>query len=249
MEKSAAKSLTKSEIKRLILTEVPRFIKKDPEVREFILRISSERFADKKKTEDRIDRILEELKRDREENQKRWEENQRKWEENQKKWEENQKKWEENQKVINSMLEEIKFLYRKYDTGIGALGSRWGLRAEASFRDAIKGILEEHFPVKVERYKTIDEEGIVFGRPDQIELDLIVRDSKVIVAEIKSSVSKEEVAAFLKKIKVFEAKEGKAVDKKIIISPMIETRALEFARANDIKTYGYPEDVELSDLQ
>ncbi len=260
MKRSTAKTFTKTELRRLILTEVPRFVKKDPEIREFILRIASDRFADRKKTEDRFERLFEELKRDREENQKKWEENQRRWEENQRhlerlerewaeRWEENQKKWEENQKVINSILEEIKLLHRKYDTGIGAIGSRWGLRAEASFRDAIKGILEEHFPVKVERYKAVDEEGIVFGRPDQIELDLIIRDGEVIVAEIKSSISKGDVATFLRKIKVFESKEGRSVMKRILISPMIDNSALEFARANGLKVYGYPEEVDLSELQ
>ncbi|MFN3740655.1 MAG: hypothetical protein ACK4TF_08320, partial [Thermodesulfovibrionales bacterium] len=102
---------------------------------------------------------------------------------------------------------------------------------------------------KVERYSTMDEEGIVFGRPDQIELDLIVRDGVVIAAEIKSSISKAEVATFLRKIKVFEAKEGRSVTQKIIISPMVERRALEFAMESGLKVYGYPEEVDLSDLQ
>ncbi len=278
MKSSTAQKLTKSEIKRLILTEVPRFIKKDREIREFILKISSEKFADKKKTEDRIERILEELKRDRDENQKRWEENQKhlerlerewnerwgenqkRWEENQKhlerlerewneRWEENQKKWEENQRIINSILEEIKLLHRKYDTGIGALGSRWGLRAESSFRNAIKDIIEELIPFKVERYRAMDEEGIVFGRPDQIELDLIIKDGVLIVAEIKSSISKGDVATFLRKVQVYERKEGRAVEKKLIISPMVDTSAMEYAIANSIKVYGYPEEIDIAELQ
>ncbi len=274
MKRTAARPLTKAELKRIIITEVPRFIKKDPEIREFILKISAERFADKKKTEDRFERLLEELRKEREkyekrweenqrrweENEKRWEENQRhlerlekewnaKWEENQRRWEENEKRWEENQKVINSILEEIKLLHRKYDTGIGALGSRWGLRAESSFRDAIKGILEEDFPVKVERYKTMDEEGIVFGRPDQVELDLIIRNGSVTVAEIKSSISKGDVVTFLRKIQVYEKKEGRPVKRKIIISPMVENAALEFAKESGLKVYGYPEEIELSELQ
>ncbi len=249
MKKSNGTILKRSEIKKIIFTEVPRLIKKDPEIREFILRISSEKFADKKKTEDRIDKLIEELRIERLENQKKWEENQKRWKENQKKWEENQKRWEENQKVINSILNEIKLLHKKYDTSIGAIGARWGLRAEGSFREAIKGILEENFPVKVERYKAFDEEGFVFGKPDQIELDLIIKDGFVVVAEIKSSISKEELATFLRKVKIFEKKEGRVVNKMLIISPMIDSRAIAFARENGIKAYGYPEEVELSELQ
>ncbi len=274
MKKSAAKPLTKTELKRIIFKEIPRFVKKDPEIREFILKISAGRFADRKETEDRFERLLEQLRIDREkyekrwqenqrhlerlerewaerweENERRWEENQRRWEENQRRWEENERRWEENQKVINSILEEIKLLHRKYDTGIGALGSRWGLRAESSFRDAIKGILEEDFPVKVERYRTIDEEGLVFGRPDQIELDLIIRNGYVTVAEIKSSISKGDVITYLRKIQVYEKKEGRPVRRKIIISPMVDNAALEFAKESNIKVYGYPEEIELSELQ
>lgn len=235
MKNSSGKTLTKAEIKRIILTEVPRFIKKDPEIREFILRISSEKFAEKKKTEDRFDRILNHLEKLGTE-----------WN---KKWEENQKKWEENQNTIKAVLEEIKLLHRKYDTGIGALGARWGLRAESSFREAIKGIIEEHLPLKVERYRAMDEEGIVFGRPDQIELDLIIRDGMVVVSEIKSSISKADVIIFLKKVNFYEQKEKTVVDKKILISPMIDSAAVEFAQLNGIKVYGYPEEIQISDLQ
>lgn len=85
-EQVTSKTFTEDEIKRLILAEVPRFIKTDSEIREFILRIASERFADNDKTEDRFERFFEELKRDREENQR---------------------KWEENQKIIMSMLNDI----------------------------------------------------------------------------------------------------------------------------------------------
>ncbi|GAB5045922.1 PD-(D/E)XK nuclease family protein [Thermodesulfovibrio sp. TK110] len=184
---------------------------------------------------------------------KKWEKTQaewnKKWEENQKKWEENQKRWEENQMVINSILEEIKLLHRKHDTTIGALGARWGLRAESSFREAIKGILEESFPIKVIKYCEKDKKGSVFGRPDQVELDLIIRDGEVIVAEIKSSFSKGDVATFLRKIDFYEKNEGKKVHRKIIISPMIESGAREFALSYGIEVYGYPEEIEFKELQ
>jgi hypothetical protein len=289
------KTLTKKEIKEIILTELPGLIRKDPRTREFILQLAQERFADKKKTEDRFETLLKEIEKLRvegekkweemrrwwNENQKKWEENQRrweenekkwkenqrrweenqkrlekmeeewnkKWEENQKKWEENQKKWEENQKVINEILAEIKLLHRKHDTSIGALGARWGFRAERSFRDAIKAILEESFPVKVQRYHAKDEEGLVFGRPDQIELDLIVKNGEVIVAEIKSSISKGDVATFIRKLEFYTKKEGRPVTRKLLISPMIDSSAKELAESAGIEVYGYPEEVDFQELQ
>ncbi len=312
------KALSKKEIKEIILTELPKLIKKDLRTREFILQLAQERFAEKKKTEDRFEALLKEIKTLREEGERKWEETRRWWNENLKKWEENEKRWqetqaewnrkweenekrwqetqaewnrkweenekrwqetqaewnrkweeshaewnkrwEENQKVINKMLEEIRLLRerqeaeskridRKFDITIGALGARWGLRAEGSFRNAIKGILEESFPVKVERYHERDEEGVVFGRPDQVELDLIIKDGEVIVAEIKSSISKGDVAIFIKKVEFFIKKEGRPVSRKILISPMIDSSAKEFAESSGIEIYSYPEELNLQELQ
>ena len=132
-------------------------------------------------------------------------------------------------------------MHRLYDTRIGALGARWGLQAESTFREAIKGILEESFPVKVERYLVMDNEGKVFGRPEQVELDLIIKDSEVIVGEIKSSMSKSDIYAFYRKVKFYEEKEEKKVSRKIIISPMIDPRAKKVAEELGIEIYTYPE--------
>ncbi|GAQ95471.1 hypothetical protein TAGGR_2364 [Thermodesulfovibrio aggregans] len=261
--KKSEKQLKKEEIKQLIIAELPKLMKRDAQTRELIYNLMKERFADKRQTEDRFEKILRELQIQREEsekkwaewnrkweeNQKKWEENEKKWEENQKRWEENQRKWEENQRVINSILQEIKLLHRKHDSSIGALGARWGLIDEATFREAMKGILEENFPIKVTRYCKKDTEGEVFGRPDQIELDLIIRDGEVIVAEIKSSTSKGDVATFLRKLNFYEKNEGKKVHRKIIISPMIENAAKEFALSYGIEVYGYPEEVEFKEMQ
>ena len=235
MYKKNGKPLTKEEIKQIIITELPKLLKRDLQTREFIARLFQEKFADKKKTEDRFEKLLKEI------NQQRLE--------SEKKWEEQNKRWEENNKRIDAILEEIKLLHRKHDTTIGALGARWGLRAESSFRDAIKGILEESFPVKVQRYKAKHEEGIVFGKPDQVELDLIVKNGEVIVAEIKSSISKGDVATFLRKIDFYEKKEKASVKRKIMISPMFDYGAREFALSSGIEVYGYPEEVDFKELQ
>ena len=179
-----------------------------------------------------------------EEQNRRWEEQRKLWEEQNRRWEEQQKRWEEQQRINRELMEEIKKLHRKYDTGIGALGARWGLRAESSFREAIKGILEEDFPVKVERYLAYDQEGEVFGRPDQVELDLIIRDGKTLIAEIKSSMSKSDVFVLKRKVEFYKKREGKEVDRVLIISPMVDSKAMDLAREYGFEVYSYPEDVE-----
>ena len=113
------------------------------------------------------------------EESKRWEEQNRKWDEQNRKWdeqrvelkmltEEQNRKWEENQQELLRLHEEIMAQAKKFDRTIGALGARWGLQSEKAFRDALAGILEENFGVQVVRVTDYDDEGEVFGRPDQV---------------------------------------------------------------------------------
>lgn len=94
------------EIKDIIKSELPRMMETDPEIREFIFKITRDLYAGKQETESRFDRILNELQRDREANER---------------------KWEENQKEIRSLIRSVEALSRKHDSSIGALGARWGL--------------------------------------------------------------------------------------------------------------------------
>ena len=246
---------TNEEIKKIIMAELPKLIEKDPEIRRFILDITHEKYADKEETGDRIDRILDELKRDREARDKKWEENQKaqdkkweaqdkKWEAQDKRWEAQDKRWEENQKVINEMLASIKIFNRRIDSTIGALGSRWGLQTEAAFRNGLKAILEESFGVKVERYEDYDHNGVVFGRPDQVELDVIIHDGTLILCEIKSSMSKSDMYIFCRKKDFYENKHGRKASRVMVISPMINDSARVVAKNLNVEIYGYAEDVE-----
>ena len=58
--------MTASEIRELIKQELPRLVKEDPEIHALILHLSRKEFAPKQQTEDRFDRILAQLERDRE---------------------------------------------------------------------------------------------------------------------------------------------------------------------------------------
>jgi hypothetical protein len=226
------------EIKKIIMTELPRLMKSDPDIRTFILDVTRERYADKTETERRIDRILDELKKDREARDK-------KWEAQEKKWEAQEKKWEENQKVITEMLASIKAVDRRIDSTIGALGARWGLQTEGAFRDGLKAILEEPFGVKVERYEDYDHDGGVFGRPDQVELDVIIHNRTLILCEIKSSISKSEIYTFWRKKDFYENRHGRKANRVIVISPMVDDSAMAVAKDLGVEVYGYAGDVRI----
>lgn len=57
-----------------------------------------------------------------------------------------------------------------------------------------------------------DESGEVFGRPDIVEMDVIVRDGEVLVCEMKSSVSRGDVYLFERKVRSYEKRTGRKVD-------------------------------------
>ncbi len=204
-----------------------------------------------------------ELRALREEQNLKWEENQEelralreeqnlKWEENQEELralrEEQNHKWDDNQAVIRSMLGELRRVDRRIDSTIGALGARWGLSSEQSFRGALKAILEETFGVTVERFLKKDQTGQVFGRPDQVEIDVVVRNGEVLLVELKSSMSSGDMYIFDRKVLFFENETGRKASRKIVVSPMLEERALGVAKELGIETYSAAEDVRAQDL-
>ena len=125
---------------------------------------------------------------------------------------------------------------RTFDSKMGALGARWGLDTEESFRQGMRAILED-VGFKVEHYLVYDGEGKVFDRPDQVELDVIVRDGKLMLIEIKSSTGRADVAAFHRKVRFYEEREGRKADRRIMVSPFVEEGARKLALALDTEIY------------
>ena len=228
--------MEQSDVIILIQQELPRLIAQEPQVRDFILRTVSEYYAGRQETDSKFDRILAELQRDREEQARKWDEQNRKWDEQNRKWHE--------------QLAEIRRLDKRFDSTIGALGSRWGMASEASFRNALEGILTESFGVEVLNLTLYDQEGEVFGRPDQVELDLIIKNGMTIACEIKSSIDKAGMYSFGRKADFFAKHENREISRKIVISPMVDRRALPVAKALGIEVYSYADAVEgLSEQQ
>ena len=209
-------------IRKIILSELPTLIESDPAIRSSISRIGSERYADRRQTDNHIDRILDELKEDRERSEQRWQEDHR---------------------TIQEMLAEIKQIKTKHEASIGALGARWGLQSESAFRNGLKAILEKSFHVNVERYADFDQEGAVFGRPDQVELDVIIFNGTVILCELKASMSKSDMYAFWRKAQFYEKQHQRRADRLLAISPMIDDKAKQVAKELQIETYSYSDEV------
>jgi hypothetical protein len=236
----------------IIRRELPALLRQDPELRRFILDLTRGLYADRVQTEDRFDRLLDELRRDREEQTRKWEENNRRWEGNNReqngKWEQNNHRWEENNREQNrkweesrqefaAVHEEIMAQARKFDRSIGALGARWGLQSEAAFRNALAGILEQSFGVTVRNVCEFDDTGEVFGRPDQVEIDIIIKNGLLLILELKSSMDKAGMYNFERKARFYERRHQRKADRLIVVSPMIEPKAHAVARDLGIETY------------
>ena len=200
-------------------------------------RWAEERAEDKKKWEA--------LERKWEAQDRKWEAQNKNWEAQNKNWEAQEKKWEENQRVTNDLLASVKAIVKRLDSSIGALGARWGLHSEASFRNGLKAILEESFGVKVIRYEDYDSKGRVFGRPDQIEMDIIIHNHTLILCEIKSSISKSDLYAFWRKKGFYEEKHECKATRSMVISPMIDDKARAAAKELGIEMYSYADSVEI----
>lgn len=168
----------------------------------------------------------------------------RRWQQQQEEW---NRRWEENQKEHQEFRESFRHLLQRIDTGISAIGARWGIFAESAFREGIRAILEESFGVQVLRYQGYDETGDVFGHPDQVELDLIIRDSTLIVCEIKSSMSRSDMYTFDRKVRFYERQEGRRADRKMVISPMVEEKAVQIAQRLGIEVYTHADEVRLQE--
>ena len=137
-----------TEIKQLLETEVPVILQESPGFKEWLQDFIRRQTVSKESFDERFDRMMNEFAADRENQRRHWDEQERKWDEDSRKWDET--------------LNEIRSIKTKQEQSIGALGARWGIASEASFRAALQGILEDSFQVQVRNVNEFDDEGMVF---------------------------------------------------------------------------------------
>ncbi|MFZ8846628.1 MAG: hypothetical protein ACO2O6_05450, partial [Candidatus Hydrothermia bacterium] len=85
----------------------------------------------------------------------------------------------------------------------------------------------------VENVVFFDDEGYVLLKPSRIEID--IKDGRKIAVEIKSSVSEGDVSTFERKVKLYEKKFNIKIDKKIILTPFANSKAIEIAKSLGIE--------------
>ena len=234
--------MEKQEIVQLVKEQLPALLEESPELERWIEHLTAQRYANRQQTESRFDQLLGELRRDREEQSRKWAEQNRKWEESKA---ESDRKWAEQTEQNKRLWLEVGEQKSRLDRKIGALGARWGIGSERAFRHALAAVLTESFGVEVLNINEYDDAGEVFGRPDQIELDIIVRNGTLIIFELKSSTDRSQLYIFSRKIAFYEKRHQRTADRKILVSPFIHPRAQELAQELGIETYGDSSEVEL----
>ena len=234
------------EVEKIVHEILPRLLTEHPEVRYQIEKLIEKSALPREEAESRFERLLNEIREMRLESERRWEEWRREWREERKRiWEEIERLRIEAQEERKLFREAVERLDRKIDRTIGALGARWGLMSEEAFRRGLQKILEDLTSYRVKRLWLYDERGEVFGHPDQVEIDVLIYNGEVWAVEIKSSVSREEVYAFDRKVRFYENREKRRVSRKLIISPMVDPRARDVAERLGVEIYTAPEDVKV----
>ncbi len=138
----------------------------------------------------------------------------------------------EHGKAIKALQSQVAELGR----ALVALGARWGLMAESSFREAMKNIVERVFGGTVDKWARYDYEGLVYGRPAIVEVDLIIKDDTHLLVEVKSSISRGDVAELLRKAQRYEREVG-VKPMLAIVSPYVADAARKLAEELAIEVY------------
>ncbi|MFP3195358.1 MAG: DUF3782 domain-containing protein [Caldivirga sp.] len=125
--------------------------------------------------------------------------------------------------------------HEKLAASITALGYRYGIYTEDVFRDAIKYLIEDLLKAyEVRRWTYYDNEGVVFGYPSVIDVDILIRDNEHILIEYKASIDRGDIAELAREGILYE-RVNKVKPKLLIVGPVVRRRALELAKALNIE--------------
>ncbi len=198
---------------------------------------------------------LEERQQKLEERQQRLEERMLKLEERMIKLEERQQMLEERQQKLEERLlkveEELAELRRSHNMLIKkminleklvtTIAHRFGVITETAFREALSDILARYFGATASRLDVFDEEGIVFGYPSMVNIDVVVKDDVHIVVEVKSRVDGWDVLKVVRLARLYEKKTG-VKPRMAIVAGYATKKAIEVAKKFGVDIYTYLED-------
>ena len=138
---------------------------------------------------------------------------------------------------MNRLRKDMMLGFERLDRHLSALGARWGLVAEEAFREGLKGFLEKELKLRVERWVERDEEGVVYGYPSVVEIDLSISDEKITLIEVSSHIRPSDVLLFVRKAQFYWKVTGRKPDRLLIVTPYAEDGAFKTAREYGVEIY------------
>ncbi len=139
------------------------------------------------------------------------------------------------QQELRRDYQELRGEVRSLKRTVDVIAHRFGVISERSFREGMREVLEEELgTATVTRLTMIDESGVVYGHPSEVEVDVLVKDGKHILVEVKSRVSKADVAELHRIGLLYEKKYGiKPV--LLIIGGIVDESAKNIAKELKVK--------------
>ncbi|AEM39058.1 protein of unknown function DUF1626 [Pyrolobus fumarii 1A] len=112
---------------------------------------------------------------------------------------------------------------------VNIVAHRFGLVTEAGLKETMKTVIEEILGVgSVSKLTLRDEEGIVYGYPCEVDMDVVVRDTRHVIVEVKSRVDPGDVRIAALKAKLYE-KFYRVKPRVLIVGGFISPKAYEAA--------------------
>jgi hypothetical protein len=138
---------------------------------------------------------------------------------------------------MNKLREDMIRGFELVESHISALGARWGIMAESTFRESLRGLLEKELGYRVEKWTVFDEAGRVYGYPSVVDVDVTVSDGKLILIEVSSHIKASDITTFRRKAELYTEKTGKRPDKLVVVTPYIDDTAQKAAKELEIEVY------------
>ena len=220
-----------------VVRSLPVLLKEQPELRTEIYEIISDEFVRRsefyeymKKSDDRFERLLQELRAFREDTNRRFEAVDKRFEAVDKRFEAVDKRFEEMREDMERRFEEVYHRFDKVDTDfkdlkdwVGIVVGGFQRRAGRNLEDAVAGTLRIALgkEVKPENImmsrKIMDDEGLIGPKGRSYEIDLYVTNTESLIFEIKSYAEEEDIERFNDKAELAIKKLGlKKVEKALI---------------------------------
>lgn len=217
-----------------VVKSLPMLLKEHPELRMEIYEIISDEFVRRsefyeymEKSDERFERLLQELRAFREDTNRRFEEMR---EDMERRFVAVDKRFEEMREDMNRRFEAVDKRFDKVDTDfkdlkdwVGIVVGGFQRRAGRNLEDAVVGTLRIALGKKVKpknitmRKKIMDDEGLIGPKGRSYEIDLCVTNTESLIFEIKSYAEEEDIERFNDKAELAIKKLGlKKVEKALI---------------------------------